>query len=66
MQRIYFICPKTGKQFSFTSDIPSERIAGALFREMACRRCGELHSFSGRDAQKWHAVPKPKGLRISR
>ena len=62
MRRIYFRCPETGKEASFTSEIAEERIRGALFREVLCRHCGLLHCIAGKDAVRSRAVPKRKAV----
>ncbi len=66
MRRIYFICPETKKEFSRKFGIEEDRIRGAMFPEMPCRQCGQLHTLYGKDALRSIPVPKPKGARVSR
>jgi hypothetical protein len=66
MRRIYFRCPETGKEFSAKSGIAEDKIRGAMFPEVPCAQCGQLHTLYGKDALRSIPVPKPKGARVSR
>ena len=51
MQRVYFVCPNTRKQFSVTLDIPGEQTFTGM-ADVQCRQCGEIHRVLAKDVVK--------------